>query len=132
MASAAYNNWVAAVKKNGGRVVIPPTGGGGIPRLPSAAYPDIVWVPKANAREWPIPNEFSLNGKTGYYHAPANLHAEIASFGQATKQETTKAAEQLMDQWGIPAPLRGLNQYFSSLALIGLVLIGVYVTIKRN
>lgn len=132
MASAAYNSWVASVRRNGGRIVIPSTVGGGIPRLLSAAYPDTVWVPKANSREWPLPNEFSVNGKTGYYHAPSTLQTEAAAFGQATGQEIAKGANQLMDQWGIATPFRGLKQYFGSLALIGLVLVGVYVVVTRK
>lgn len=128
MASQAYNAWATAVRVAGGRVVAVP-GSNGRPRYPSAAYPYTVWGAKANAGAWPLPNEYSNNGQTGYYHAPAQLQAEIKTFGQATDKEIAKGATELMDKWNIPAPLRGLRAYFGTLTLIGLIALGVYVVI---
>lgn len=136
MASQAYTNWTNAVSRNGGRVVQPATapinpntGKREPPTVLSAAYLYTVWGPKANTKEWPIPNEFSANGQTGYYHAPGVLQAEAKTFSSATKQEIETGADALMDKWGVPFALRGLRQYFGTLTLIALVALGAYVVV---
>lgn len=115
MASAQYNQWVARVKADGGRVAVAPSG------VPSAAYPATVYVPKVNSGTWPLPSEYSNNGQTAYYHAPAALMDEIRSFSAATPAETQTGANQLLDQWGIPDMFRGLKQYAGTLLTIGAI-----------
>lgn len=120
MASAKYTAWASRVKSDGGRVTVSPTG------VPSAAYSYTVWGERANARTWPLPNEYSTDGKTGYYHAPGEIQAEIRSFSTATKQEIERGAGQLMDQWGIPDMFRSLSGYGRSIVLITAVVVGAY------
>lgn len=139
MPSSTVVNWLASVKANGGKLALPyvgPMQGAGPPAVPSAVYPHEVWVPKVNLGVknggWPLPNEYSQNGRLGYYHAPAAIQAELKNTHIATSQESKNAGKQLMEQWGVPTMFRGLQQYFGSLALIGLVLVGVYVVVKRQ
>lgn len=152
MASKAYNDWVALVKRNGGRVVVPPIGAGGVnsstgksivPTVLSAAYPSSVWVPKVNLKNpatgvsvWPLPNEYSSNGQTGYYHAPNALIEEASHFGAATPQDIKSGAEQLMNQWGIPDWLRSPGAFIgklgNSVVLIAIVAVVAYVATRKK
>lgn len=127
MASARYNQWVATVRAASGRVTVAPSG------TPSAAYPMEVWGPRANAKEWPLPNEY--RNQTGYYHAPADIAAEARTFGKATAAETEQAGKQLMTTWGVPKPLQSLSNYFGTLKDVAMMLIVgglVYLAVKRK
>lgn len=130
MASREYMQFQADVKSNGGRITVAPSG------RASAAYPSDVWVPKSNARAWPLPNEYSANGQTGYYHVPSVIASEIAQFKTATKSETQKAGTQLMEQWGIPKSLQSLGNFsatLKSIAMIVLIVGGIaYVVTRRR
>lgn len=129
MASAAYLEFQRQVKANSGRITVAPSG------RASAAYDAAIWVPKANTKQWPLPNEYSGNGRTGYYHVPAHIAEEIAKFGTATPEETKAGANQLMDQWGIPPALRSLGNFgetLKSILVMGLIVAAVYAVTKSQ
>lgn len=130
MASQEFLRWQSKVKSDGGRITVAPSG------KPSAAYPPEVWVSMSNRRAWPLPNEYSDNGKTGYYHAPTQLVAEIEKFGIASKTESENAGRNLMEQWGIPKALQSLGNFSAtvkSIALIALIVGGIaYVATHRR
>jgi hypothetical protein len=130
MASAEYLRFQSEVKAGGGRITVAPSG------TPSAAYPSEIWGAKANARKWPLPNEYSGNGKTGYYHVPPAIAAEIATFKTATKAEASGAATQLMNQWGIPDALRSLGNFGGMLRdvaiMAGIVGVIYFVSTRRR
>lgn len=148
MASAAYNQWATIVTKSGGHVVAsagginPNTGKVVVPSTLSAAFPASVWVARVNAKNadgtavWPLPDEYSANGQTGYYHAPVALQNEAKNFGVATPAEIKSGAETLMNQWGIPEWLRSpgklIAQLGSSTVLIVIILGVVYVVANRR
>src|SRR5688572_15141933 len=121
VASADYNAWATSVRQQGGRVVVPSTDSTSVPRRLSGAFPLEVWGPRVNAKSsgggayWPLPDEYSMNGRTGYYHAPLALQREAASFGKATDAEGEKAGTQLMEQWGIPEWLRSPAKFVERL-----------------
>lgn len=129
MASAAYNAWVKTVHDKGGRIAQSPSG-----KL-TAAYDASAWVPKVNAGQWPLPDEYSLNGKIAYYMPPSYLANEIAQFGTATPGEIEAGGKQLMSQWHIPTAFQGLDQFFASLkSVAGIVLVvgAVYFVVKNR
>lgn len=138
MASAAYNKWIASVKAQGGKVALPyvgPMAGKGPPKIPSAVYPFEVWGPKVNlgvVKGWPLPDEFSANGRLGYYYAPAELRQEMTTSNIATQKETASGAKQLMNQWGVPTIFQGLGNYIGTLVLIALIAGGAYIAISRR
>lgn len=129
MASREYLKFQSDVKLNGGRITVAPSG------KAAAAYASDVWVTKSNARLWPLPNEYSANGQTGYYHVPAAIAAEIAKFKTATDAESKQAGTQLMEQWGIPKALQSLGNFsgtLKSVALIVLVVGGIVYVVSRR
>ena len=139
MPSREYAAWVAGVRANGGRVVQsatgainPNTGQRGIPSVLSAAYPASVWGPRANAKTWPLPNEYSVNGVTGYYHAHPLLVAEAQRFQVATTGETSAGATALLDRWGIPSMFRSFGAYGRTLAMMAVVVGVAYYMVTRR
>jgi hypothetical protein len=152
MASQAWTAWAAVVRKGGGTIVVPPTGAGGynpntgkmtVPKVLSAGYPASVWVPRVNTKNpmtgvmlWPLPDEYSANGQTAYYHAPADLQLEAQSVHVATPTEQQGGADNLMKQWGVPdwlkSPEKFLTSFGGSAVMIALVLGVVYVVVNRR
>jgi hypothetical protein len=97
-----------------------------------------VWVPKVNARApgWPAPDEYSDNGRSGYYHAPADVRADAEKFGTATSAEAGRGAGELLDGWSVPDWLRSPGRFLTSLSstarwlvIAGVVLLALYVAL---
>lgn len=127
MASAAYNAWVDRIKAAGGRVTVAPS------RTPAVAFAG-ARGPLAAGDLGTVPNEYSANGRTAYFHAPSWVQVEVRGFSSATEIEAEAGAEKLLDEWGVPPMLRGFGAYSTTVivvAVVALVVIGALFFRKR-
>lgn len=66
---------------------------------------------------------------TRYFHAPQWVQIEVGGFAAPTDAETEAAADNLLEQWGIPTPLRSLGNFSSSLTWIAAAVVVVAVVV---
>lgn len=136
MASAAYNAWVARIRAAGGRISIAPS------KAIACTFPNNIRGPVATqdcATQATETYKSQTSGYvTHYFHAPQWVQIEVNGpngFGVATDAEADAAADNLLEQWGIPSPLRSLGNFSSAVTwLIGAAVLALllYVLLRRR
>jgi len=122
-----YAQWAAQVKAHGG--IVTAKNGRAVAKYPDPA----VWVPKVNARQLPVPDEYSGDGRTAYIYAPRSVQDAAKQLGQATATEAAAAGKQLEQTWWdaiFSAPRNAISQLLGIpgwLVTLGAVVGGAYL-----
>lgn len=114
MASRAYDEWVAEVKADGGRVTVAPGG------WPAIAFSGDEL--RRRVLQGKLPVVYSKNMKTGYYVAPEYITAEILTFSRATPAEIAAGVQDLEAN-------NPLFQLLATVRAAGLVVVGLVVLV---
>lgn len=126
-ATTVYRGWAAQMKSLGAELSAIPNDpkpifvrGVASPRVAAVFRNPAVWAALVNARQLPMPDVYSRDGRTAYYLAPPTVQQAYAKMlEQGIIADADRATPGLMDQWGIPSPLQGFGNLVNSVKWAG-------------